>query len=152
MKKLREQRQTLQDAESLIHLLKDELDLHRNLLYRMHLKHGNELQDGEVIVPDNLSFHFDTAFKEAELYILDSKDIKPLKTTYERILEKIKDLEGTPQIDKEKTEQKLESVNKQLLFYQVQFHGSKNEADKEMFASTLMDLLQAKNKLESLII
>jgi len=93
MKKLREQRQILQDAEILINLLKNELNLHRNLLYRMYLKHGNEFQDGEVMVPDTLSFHFNMDSKEAELYIFDSKDIKPLQTVHERILEKIKKLD-----------------------------------------------------------
>lgn len=56
MKKLREARNTVQQAEALIEGLKEELCLTRNLLYRMYLKHGAEYQGGHVKCPDTVNF------------------------------------------------------------------------------------------------
>jgi len=56
MKKLAKQKQTLDDVAGLIKDLKSELDLMRNLVWRYYLKHGTEIQGGEVLTPPNYSF------------------------------------------------------------------------------------------------
>jgi hypothetical protein len=56
MKSLDEQKQLLQDIDSLLGKMKSEIDLLRNINYRYFLMHGNKVQNGLVSVPENISF------------------------------------------------------------------------------------------------
>ena len=57
MDKLRHQRQVLSDVERLILTMENEITLLRNIVYRYYLMHGNQLQEGSVCPPEDVSFY-----------------------------------------------------------------------------------------------
>ena len=56
MRTISEQKQILQDLEHLIKKMEIEIETLRNINYRYYLMHGNNVQNGLVSVPDNISF------------------------------------------------------------------------------------------------
>jgi len=92
MNKLREQRQTLQDLEELIRKMDKEIDLLRNIVLRYYLKHGRSVEDGEVIVPDFISFDVRESDGDVSCRRLDYGALA-LESTYQKIKKAIKELE-----------------------------------------------------------
>jgi hypothetical protein len=56
MKKIQEYKKGLEDIEQIINMLASEVDLLRNITYRYYLMHGNEIQDGSIHCPFNITF------------------------------------------------------------------------------------------------
>lgn len=56
MRALNEQKQLLQDLEYLLNKMETEIELLRNINYRYYLMHGNKVQNGQLSVPENISF------------------------------------------------------------------------------------------------
>lgn len=100
LNRLREARQTAQDAEYLIQRQQEEIQRLRYLLYRSFLKNGTGLQDGEINLPDTIYFDIDGTryyeggrcfLKDMKLRVTDSSE-HGIPNRYMDILEQLEKL------------------------------------------------------------
>ena len=71
MNKLKENKQTLDDAEMLIRMLNAEVNRLRHITFRYYLKHGRNIQDGIVILNDIEDFSIDGDIDNPKISIID---------------------------------------------------------------------------------
>ena len=81
----------LEDLQLLIRNMKYEIDILRNIIYRYHLKYGNEVKSGVIIVPENMYFLLD--YRNEKGYCDKKTKIKKrTKSNYYIISEMLKKL------------------------------------------------------------
>lgn len=91
---IQQQIKQLYSVDHLLTQMQQEIELLRSINYRYMLMHGNKIQHGEQIVPEDISF---SIFKNT----VDSKDVQcvvvnntkiGLKSNYQQIKESLKEL------------------------------------------------------------
>jgi hypothetical protein len=88
MKKIKEQKQTLQDIEELIPAMQHEIDELRNIVYRYMLLHGNEIKGGIVVVPDNLYYSIAIGNVNGACIAINTHEIK-MESDYQKLKRQI---------------------------------------------------------------
>jgi hypothetical protein len=88
MKVINEQIQHLRNMELLIKMMESEIDLMRNITYRYYLKHGHFVKEGDVNVPNELSFSLMRDGITVRCGLVNSEDIR-LYSNYELIKSEI---------------------------------------------------------------
>jgi hypothetical protein len=98
MKKIQEQIETLSKLEHLIAAMDSEIKLLRNINYRYYLKHGDEIQNGVVKVPDSIEFGIKTENKGVQVIAkceaIDCDKIN-IEGKYQKIQKYLQELAGT---------------------------------------------------------
>lgn len=78
---------TLRETERLISEMKREIDELRSIVERYNSKHGNEIQGGAMILPDNIGFETSATTCRRVDY-----DIIGIESRYQRILRQLDEL------------------------------------------------------------
>ena len=91
MDKLRHQRQVLSDVERLILTMENEITLLRNIVYRYYLMHGNQLQEGSVCPPEDVSFYISSNEKGVKCEVIKHKGLG-VESEYQKIKKEISGL------------------------------------------------------------
>ena len=92
MKKLAEQKQTLDDVSELIRNMESEINRQRYIIYRYYEMHGELVENGMLDLPDNISFGlFTTNERELKCRMLDN-DKLGMESKHQRIIKGINKL------------------------------------------------------------
>lgn len=85
MKRLREARNTINEAERLIEIMKHELDETRNFLYRALLLSDGKVKDGVVNVPDEFQFVMGESVGDSDTLEIKIHKSHVIASTYQDI-------------------------------------------------------------------
>jgi len=92
MRTISEQKQILQDLEHLINKMDVEIELLRNINYRYYLMHGNNVQNGLISVPENISFDVSGEIDgDVKCRMIDHNKIN-LESNYQKIKSELRRL------------------------------------------------------------
>ena len=92
MKEINEQIKTLQYLAELIRQMDAEIELLRNITFRYYLHYGGQVQNGEISVPENISFSLSgDVYGSVECKITDHNKVG-MESNYNRIKHKIQRL------------------------------------------------------------
>jgi hypothetical protein len=92
MRTISEQKQILQDLEHLINKMDAEIELLRNINYRYYLMHGNNVQNGLISVPENISFDVSGEIDgDVKCRMIDHNKIN-LESNYQKIKSELRRL------------------------------------------------------------
>jgi len=92
MRTINEQKQILQDLEYLINKMDAEIELLRNINYRYYLMHGDNVQNGLISVPENISFDVSGEIDgDVKCRIVDYNKIN-LESNYQKIKSELRRL------------------------------------------------------------
>lgn len=86
MNKLKENKQILEDAEMLIRMLNDEVNRLRNIVARYHLRHGQYIQTGRVMIDESIDFMLDGDVRNLQVSCVDC-DKLGIKSNFQKIQE-----------------------------------------------------------------
>lgn len=85
MKAINEQIKLLEDLKYFINQMESEIEKIRNINYRYYLMYGNKIQNGEIIVPNHISFDISLDKNgDAQCQIVDHKEIN-IESNYQKI-------------------------------------------------------------------
>ena len=91
MKKLTEQKQTLDDVSELIRNMDWEIKMLRAIAYRYYLEHGILTQSGIVNIPDNISFDIHVNDDNVFCRMWNHNELG-IESNYQRIIKEINKL------------------------------------------------------------
>jgi len=91
MKALDKNKQVLEEIDTLISMMRMEIDLLRSLVSRYYLKYGNEIYEGEIKLPDNVYFSQDYSAGNVFCRLIDTEKTK-IRSRFEKIQETISHL------------------------------------------------------------
>ena len=92
MKALNKQKELLQDLDYLLNKMESEIELLRNINYRYYLMHGNNVQNGLLSVPENISFDVSGDIDgDVQCRLIDHDKIN-IESNYQQIKNKLRRL------------------------------------------------------------
>lgn len=94
MKKIDEQIKQLHEIQYLILKMEEEIELLRNINYRYYLMHGNNIKEGVVNVPNNISFSLSGDITDTKCQIIQH-DKLGITSNYLIIKETINKIKST---------------------------------------------------------
>jgi hypothetical protein len=91
MKALHEQKQVLEEIDTLISMMGQQIGILRSLVYSYSLKYGEEIQDGLIFMTDNIDFGISKKNGKLICEVYDSEQTH-IKASYQKIKETISHL------------------------------------------------------------
>ena len=92
MKAIKQQQRVLQDVEELISMMYEEINLLRNIALRYHLQHGFVVKEGEVVVPNEVSFDLNVSSDDSVVCKVIDHDFLGVTSRYQKILKSLSTL------------------------------------------------------------